>query len=222
MNTAVANPQVNSQILAAIVSSYDGASMGTVLELIEKTNEVSGCRFVSIMGYNSDKSDHTEIANHVVNVGFVYENMKIKHVDKLREINFNRISVDDFDYDSITIPETMTLSQFKERVHNQLHTAYSELVTSAVTVPGQSGRQSNDVWLNKVLVFNTHSNRLSIIGEKIKKNVTQRGVFRRPKSSPKTVAKQIIQSHLGMDTYRRFKIANLHSVKINGDTVVVE
>jgi hypothetical protein len=222
------NQQNATLIIARIVSHVSGASVETVQELIEKTNEISGCKLVSLRGYSSDATNNTEVANHVVNVGAVYENMKVKDSELLPLVETALIDVDTFNYAHINLNGN-TLDTYKALVRAELPNALHEMIIAANTPA--TPRANNDVWLNRVLVFNNNTNSLSVFGQSINKVVEIVGEEKLTKKAAKTVAKEMIKKEVerimqnkGLPTalLRRFKISNLNTIKINGDTLEIE
>jgi hypothetical protein len=195
-----------------------GISRLDVERLIELTNENSRVRFVSLRGYNSDKSLNTEVANQIVNINASYGNMLEKDALTLNNVVLGRDvvpMVETWDYERYDL-NGVSVEDFKKQVKEALEMALFELRN-----PKTGTRESNDIWLNKALVFNTNTLRLSLFGSSISKEVVQEGVFKKVKSAPKTVAKQIIQKAVEPRTskLRRFTIDNLNGMKMDGETL---
>jgi hypothetical protein len=207
----------------SILANYAAFNEASLERLIELTNGISGVSFVSIKGYNSDKSEHTEIANHVINIGVNYQNMVNKDQVSYENVDLDSIDVDGFDYSHINTG-TLTLDQFKVAVRNALPVALVELQEPRERGENSGRDLSADIYLNKALVYNMNTNRLSIIGQSINKTVVSRGVPKLVKSAPKTVAKNIIKDHVSSKTekMRRFTLDNcLATINLMGDTLEV-
>jgi len=218
--TAQKQKQQKALIEKAIVGIMEayGISRLDVERLIELTNENSRVRFVSLRGYNSDKSLNTEVANQIVNINASYGNMLEKDALTLNNVVLGRDVVpmiETWDYERYDL-NGVSVEDFKKQVKQALEMALFELRN-----PKTGTRESNDIWLNKALVFNTNTLRLSLFGSSISKEVVQEGVFKKVKSAPKTVAKQIIQKAVEPRTskLRRFTIDNLNGMKIDGETL---
>jgi hypothetical protein len=206
-------------ILSVLLASYPNLRENDVNTLIDKTNEIGGCSFVKINGYNSDVSKNSEIADQLINVGASYANMKNKDRDIYENFDVSKIDVNKFDYSTIDTGK-LTLDEFKESVKNSLSDALAELQAGP-----QKKRESNDIWLNKVMCFNTNTLRLSIMGQTIKKDIYIEGEFKKVKSAPKTIAKKLIQKVANgrAASLRRFTLDNLlSSVKVSGDTIEIQ
>ena len=218
--TAQKQKQQKALIEKAIVGIMEayGISRLDVERLIELTNENSRVRFVSLRGCNSDKSLNTEVANQIVNINASYGNMLEKDALTLNNVVLGRDvvpMVETWDYERYDL-NGVSVEDFKKQVKEALEMALFELRN-----PKTGTRESNDIWLNKALVFNTNTLRLSLFGSSISKEVVQEGVFKKVKSAPKTVAKQIIQKAVEPRTskLRRFTIDNLNGMKMDGETL---
>jgi hypothetical protein len=203
--------------ITSILSVYNNLNEKQVNKLIEATNLISGVSLISINGYSSDKSNNTEIANQLINIGASYQNMIKKDSNIFANVDLNLIDVDKFNYTSIDTAK-LTLEQFKQAVKENLPIALTEL-----QAPKKS-KETNDIYLNKALVYNLNTMRLSVIGQQINKVVETKGEFKIVKSSPKTIAKKLIEKQVKSRTasLRRFALDNLiNSISINGDKLEI-
>jgi hypothetical protein len=197
-----------------------GVTREAVERLIELTNGNERVRFVSLKGYNSDKSLNTEVANQIVNINASYAKMLDKDALTLNNVVLNRDVlplVETWDYERYDL-NGVSVADFKKQVKEALEMALQELRN-----PKTGSRESNDIWLNKALAFNTNTLRLSVFGASISKEVVQEGVYKKVKSAPKTVAKQIIQKAVEPRTakLRRFTMDNLNGMKMDGETLEI-
>jgi hypothetical protein len=203
--------------ITSILSVYNNLNEKQVNKLIEATNQISGVSLISINGYSSDKSNNTEIANQLINIGASYKNMIKKDSNIFANVDLNLIDVDKFNYTSIDTAK-LTLEQFKQAVKENLPIALTEL-----QAPKKS-KETNDIYLNKALVYNLNTMRLSVIGQQINKVVETKGEFKIVKSSPKTIAKKLIEKQVKSRTasLRRFALDNLiNTISINGDKLEI-
>lgn len=211
------NPTFAS-LIAKIVSVY-GCSEEQVLRLIEITSNMSkGAKFARISGYSSDKSNHSEIADHTIILNFSYSNMKKDDKETLRTFDVNLVDVNKWNYDSIDT-KGMELSAYKNEVRNCLQNALYE-----INNPKPNTKVNNDDYLNDMLVFNWNTERLSIIGQGVKKDKIVEGEYKKVKSAPLTIAKNLImsQANLRVNKYRRYAIDNLSEVKLQGETLEIQ
>jgi len=207
------------QVVAQLSAQW-GCEPSKVTRLIELTSslETRGARFARLNEYRSDKSDSTESASHTVLLNFSYENMLKDEKEKLLNFDVSKVDVNAHDYSSINTG-LLTLDQYKQAVKDALPKALAE-----INAPKQTKGVSNDVWLNKVMVFNLNTLRLSIVGEAVKKSVVEEGEFKQVKSAPLTVAKQLIkkQANCRSEKYRRFAIDNFEgALKLQGETLEI-
>lgn len=213
------------KIVAQIVSNNHGFSVENIEKLISATNGLKGCKFIKLNNYSSDASKNTEVADAIVNIGFIYENMKTKDTDLLAnfsgKLNLVESLVDSYKGYNKIDTGLLTLEEYKRAVKAEIQTAYSELIAS--NNAGPSNRENNDFYLTRCLVYNTNTNNLSIIGQGISKTVVEAGEIKVTKKGAKTLAKELIKDAAGLrtDTYRRYKIANLGSVKITGEEIEI-
>lgn len=203
--------------ITSILSVYNNLNENQVNKLIEATNQINGVSLISINGYSSDKSNNTEIANQLINIGASYQNMIKKDSNIFANVDLSLIDVDKFNYTSIDTAK-LTLEQFKQAVKENLPIALTEL-----QAPKKS-KETNDIYLNKALVYNLNTMRLSVIGQQINKIVETKGEFKIVKSSPKTIAKKLIEKQAKgrTQTLRRFALDNLiNTISINGDKLEI-
>ena len=99
------------------------------------------------------------------------------------------------------------------------------MALNELQAPKQSKDTSNDIWLNKALVFNLNTLRLSIFGQSVTKSVEVKGEFKKVASAPKTIAKKLIelQAKGKAQTLRRFAIDNFNGlIKVSGETILID
>jgi len=213
------NEQNNrQQAILGILNAYGNLNLNQVELLINATNEIGGVSAVSIKGYSIDVSNGTETANQLINVGASYQNMLAKDENIYANFDIESVDVERFDYSTIDTAK-LTLEQFKAEVKNQLSVALVEL-----NQPKKSNDTSADIWLNKALVFNLNTMRLSIRGMQLNKSVEVKGTFKVVKSAPKTIAKRLIEKQAKgrSATLRRFAIDNLvGSIKLVGQELEI-
>lgn len=203
--------------IAQIASVYQNLNETQIEKLIEATNLINGVSFIKIENYTSDKSNNTEIANQLINIGASYQNMIKKDTNIYANFDINTVDVDKFNYASIDTGK-LTLDEFKQAVKENLAIALTEL-----QAPKKS-KETNDIYLNKALVFNFTTMRLSVIGQQINKTVETKGEFKIVKSAPKTIAKRLIEKQANgrTQTLRRFALDNvIKEIRLNGETIEI-
>ena len=214
MNTQVIEKQ---EIKNEILKYYLNLSKENLDLLIETTDkQIVG--YVAVNGYSSELSKGTEIANQLINVGMNYKKAIKKDLITFENIDLSKIDVEKFDYNYIDT-DKLTLSDYKQAVKDSLELALFELKQP------KAKRISNDIYINKVLVFNTNTLKLSIIGKSENKVIEIKGEFKVVKSKPLTVAKKLIEKQVNGKTQalRRFTIDNLiGNIKLKGETIEIE
>lgn len=85
------------ELVAEIFGIYPDMTDEKFAMLIHAT-EVGGVSFVSIANYTSDLTQGTESANHVINVGASYQNMKDKDVDIFANFDLSQVDVNRYNY----------------------------------------------------------------------------------------------------------------------------
>ena len=203
-------------VMTSIIEVYTNLSKETLHELIEKTNEY-GLGYFKINGYKSDISNGTETANQLINIGMNYKNAVEKSLVTYDNVDLSKIDINDYNY-SLIDTKGLSLSDYKQAVKDSLELALSELKKAP------KPKTTNDVYLNKVLVFNYTTLKLSIVGKSESKTVEVKGDFNVTKKAPLTLAKEFIKRECKAPTnsMRRFKVDNITNVKFSGDTIILE
>jgi hypothetical protein len=200
-----------------VLMAYPNLDIESLRLLDNVTKQLAGVGFVSIKGYTSDVSNGTESANHIINIGASYENMKQKDANIYSNFDLNKVDVNQFNYETINTGK-LSLVEYKDAVISALSIALEQLLA-----PKQV-RVNNDVYINSLLIFNTNTRRLSIRGMEINKTVIVKGDLKIVKSAPLTVAKKLIEKCAKgrAQTLRRFALDNINTIKINGNTLAID
>jgi hypothetical protein len=207
---------LNQAVMLEILKVYTNLNEKVLVELIEKTNEY-GLGYLKINGYKSDISNGTETANQLINIGMNYNNAVNKDLTTFENVDLSKIDIDNYNYDTINT-NGISLSDYKKAVKDSLELALSELKKAP------KPKTTNDVYLNKVLVFNYTTLKLSIVGKSESKQVEVKGEFNVTKKAPLTLAKELIKNQYKVKTnsMRRFKVDNISNVKFSGNTIELE
>jgi len=204
------------ELILEVLNSYENLTIEQLESLINNTN-LNGVSFVSVKGYSSEKSNNTEVANQVINIGASYKNMLKKDTNIYANFDLSSVDVDAFNYDTINT-NGLTLNEYKKAVKDSLEIALNELSQP------KKKKVSNDIYFNNALAFNTNTRKLSLLGQTINKTIEKKGTFKVVKSAPKTIAKKLIERKAKgkTQTLRRFAIDNLvGSVKVSGEVVEI-
>lgn len=204
------------KVINEILSVYFHLNEKSLNFLIKQTN-IEGVSFVAINGYSSKKSNHTEIANQLINVGANYDAMVDKDAVKLENINLNTINVENYNYAGID-KKGLSLDEYIQQVKMSLPVALAEMI-AAKNNSGTGNRVDSDIWFNKVLVYNTNTKNLAIRGMQVNKTVEVKGEYKTVKSVPKTIARKLIEKAINSRTatLRRFVLDNvIEHIRIDG------
>jgi len=212
---------LNEQIFLTVIANYNNISPAALIDLINATT-VKGCKFVNIKGYNSDKSDNTEIADMLMNIGISYGNMT----------NKDEITLNTYDIDTIATVlhdkvmqhnfSQYDLSKFTDKVnpHNEILSLLPAALIDMKQATLKAPRADNNIKLTPVLWFNTTTKNLLLFGQVITKTTVVKGEFKKVASAPLTVAKNVIRETLKKNDLRTLSLPNiLGNVKLNGETL---
>lgn len=216
MNYSELSTADKRKVINEILSVYPYMTEKSLSDFIA-TTQINGVCFVAINGYSSNASGHTEIANQLINVGASYENAAKKDAATLENINLNSINVENFNYDGID-KNGLSLQDYIQQVKMSLPIALAEMVI-AKNNAGTGNRVDNDIWFNKVLVYNTNTKNLAVRGMQVNKTIEVKGNFKIVKSAPKTIAKKLIEKVINSRTatLRKFIVPNvLQNIRIDG------
>lgn len=208
-----------TQFLVQLATEW-GVSPEAIEKMIEKITEFEkrGARFAHITKYQSDASDNTEEASHTILLNVNYANMLEQEKEALAKFDITTANVEAFNYSGIDYAsQGYTLESFKQAVKDALSEALE-----ALNAPKKKKDTSTDIWLNNVMVLNTKTCRMSLIGQAVSKAVTEEGEFKQVASKPLTIAKKIIRMQAGCrtDKYRRYALDNFFgSIKMQGETI---
>ena len=212
---------LNEQIFLSVIAAYNNIAPKSLVDLINATT-IKGCKFVNIKGYTSDKSENTEIADMLMNIGISYGNM----------VNKDETTLNTYDIDTIkdVLKEAVKghnygkydLSKFTDKVNPSAEVL--ELLPAALIAMKQDSdkapRTDNNIKLTPVLWFNTNTKNLLLFGQVITKTAIVKGDFKKVASAPLTVAKNIIRDTLKKSDLRTLSLPNiLGNVKLNGETL---
>ena len=209
-----------NEVIAQVLSAYPSLTVFNLMQLIILT-DVKGTTFINIKNYSSNASDNTEVADCKVLVGASYENMIDKDAVTLENINLAQIDVTKYNYKTINT-NGKSLEDFQNEVKKALSPALAALKEALLKKQfGETaGRTDNNVFFNKVLLFNTNTNNLSIRGQIVKKTEKVEGTFKMVKSAPITVAKNIINNMVNARTasLRTYNLTNISEcIRMNGN-----
>jgi hypothetical protein len=203
------NPQINAENLTTLVAIL---------------STIGGCSFMSIRGYNSAKSDFSEIADYRINVGAAYDRMKEKTSLAIDDVTFEQYlaGIETYNYaknHSIAEP----LVEYKKKLNDK---ELFENCKIEMMFPKEK-KTDNNIWLvPKILVFNTNTLNLCIFAQNMEKVVKVESTKVPPKpKTPATVCKRII-SHVcegsRTKTITQFNVGLIKSLKARGTELEID
>lgn len=213
-------------VLTAIRANGGNISAKGLFMLIRKTSELTAPQIVVLHNYTSDKSDNTELADYVMNIGTKYENAKDSSLKKLADLDLSDLAAIAETCTPATIKgyqyinrKGLTDAEYCTAVKNELPTALAEMQT--VT----DRPNDNVIHINSVLSYNSNTGNLLISGELVKGGKTTKieGEPKLTAKAPKTVAKEMIRAYLNTRTskIRQFNITNLNEISIGGEKITL-
>jgi hypothetical protein len=175
----------------------------TLFNFLGKFN-FKGVSFVSLKGYSSDKSENSEVADILINVGASYENMKKSDLETLQSAIASELANDNFGVELI-------------------QQAIDEKIKSIVS-PNENrskGQTDAHIVLNNGIKYCKETESLLISGTIVRKTIIVEGVYKEVKSKPLTLAKKHLDKVLDLKLakIRYYKISNLTTAKINGEVI---
>ena len=217
------NPDCTSREIMSTLNRISEVYKLDIFQLFTATNK-QGANFIKITDYNSTQSDNTEVADHTVNIGISYANMSNKDSLTLNDLQIDTIcevlqsnvmnhNYSKYDLSKFHNPEKPYLEIFD--------ILPATLIEMKQDDQKPADRINNNIKLNPVLWFNTNTENLLIFGKSVSKNTKVMGEFKKVKSAPKTVAKNIIREILRKDDLRTFAISNVIT-KVAGNKETVE
>jgi hypothetical protein len=181
----------------------------TLFSLIDSF-DFNGVSFVSIKNYCSDKSDNSEVADIVINVGTSYEKMKISDLETLKKVDVSKLVTENFG-------------------QALLEQALAEKIQSIVAPNVNRSNGQKDAYIklnsNGTLKYCKETENVMISGVVVRKNVIIKGEFKEVKSKPLTLAKKYLDKVLDLKLakIRYYKISNIiANVKVSGNTIEIE
>jgi hypothetical protein len=173
-----------------------------IVKLFQIVKGIKTPTFVRILNYSNDKSNLTEKANYLIDIGINYENAKNK--------------------DSITI-----LSEIGT-ANNRLHElALRELLLSNELITEDSQKRSQaqkDAYVHVLPNIKVHkvSGCVYITGFVVRKQIVIQGTYKPEYVSPLVQEKNQIRRDLKATKYRQFKINKLSLVRLMGEEIVID
>lgn len=235
---------MDEQVIYAIIAAYNGITANDITNLVTATDKVTGVGMARINGYRSAKSNGTELSNYTINIGASYANMIVKDSNIYANFDLSQVDVNKFAYENCILTGVLVAnpnhnptdkkSKAKMRVNfaniEEFKTAVIAELPNALQALQEGKTRENDttadIWINKALVFNTNSKKLSLYGMLIgDKNIVEKGEYEPTATAPLTVAKKLIskQANGRTQTLRRFNMDRIcNNVRLSNTEIVIE
>lgn len=186
------------------------------IQIAKNFSTIKGTSFVGIKGYESKTTGET--ANHVINVGFSYENAINKDLNKLNNLTEkdidNLVFETGIEKDIILEAKDDMLNSFVNNRNKETQSKQSEAQQEAYI------NITNGIRLHK------ETGQVYIYALHVSKEILIAGEYKKVNSRPKTLAKKAIQKYLDFSTskFRNFIVSpeHLSKVKSKGETLIVK
>jgi hypothetical protein len=180
-----------------------------------KFGNLKGVQFINLRNYESTTSG--EIANHTINVGIKVMTAKQKDFEKLQNCN-------DSDLMKMSEKTGIDVPTFKTALAEMLTSAEKNLSENIKDRTAQSQAQTDAyVQITPAIKMLKETGEFHIFGQAIAKVVHVEGEYKKVNSAPKTLAKKEITKFLDLRAgkFRTFKVASIETLKVDGETLVI-
>jgi len=177
-----------------------------VKELQAMVNRIGGISFVGLTSTNQN----SETSKRVLNVGVEHKRVLTKDLDRLEKIYSSLFPVLSEKFGEVTAQK-----------------AFDEVKKSILTSLDGTNKHSQgqcEAYLHicKGLKLHIESGKIYLTGYNVRKTVLVKGVYKKVKSRPLTLAKNEIDKYLKRNKYRMFILdCNLEKVTIMGKTLLI-
>ena len=184
-------------------------------KFFDKFQSLQGASLIGINGYLSSTSG--EVANYRINANISVKNVKEQDLKKLENCDAN-------DIQAISEKTKIDIATINQALAEMIKSAKANLSENIEDRTNQSQGQT-DAYINLTPAIRLHKDTLEIhiFGQVVSKITIVEGEHKQVNSSNKTLAKKAITKYLDLRAgkLRTFKVGNLDSIKINGDTLVI-
>lgn len=185
-----------------------------IKQIVSKFSELNGASFVGIKGYESSTSG--EIANHVVNANFSYENAVNKDIKSLKNISDDDIQV---------VMDKGFSRELIMTAVNKLTTSFENNQNSETRSNQSIAQEEAYLHITNGIKLHLESGKLHIYAMAVSKKVLVEGEHKKVNSRELTLCQNAIKKQLDFSTtkYRTFIIDDtmLSSVKMSGEEFVL-
>ena len=182
-------------------------------KFFDSFENLNGVSFIRINNYIAKTTG--EVANHTINIGLSVKNAKETDLMRLKACN-------DKDLIMISTASSIAVDICRVALTEMLASAEKNLSENKEERTNQSNGQADAyIYITSAIRIHKDTQELHIFGQAINKVVLVKGEYKSVNSSDKTLAKNAIKKHLDLrsDKFRDFIVANVESVKMNGETI---
>jgi len=181
-----------------------------IQELINAFNNSNGAKFVAFEYTNR----FGEVAKRLVQINTIYENALKKDLEIVPAVEYE--ANDKFDHETFVIAKSEIIKSTNASLGKMSLMSKEE----ATKFENRSNGQKNAyVQIAKNIKYNIETQEIMFFAKEIRKTIVVEGDYPETNSRAKTLAKRFIQKQMKSTKYRTYKLSNIESVKLNGDTI---
>jgi len=182
-----------------------------VINQLNKTisNSPTGVSFARINNYVNSSG---EVSNITINIGINYANVKSKDLEYLQKLNINSLTRN--------ANTTLNLIKLDKQLLKEAQNALiaSQLKPNVNRSKAQTEAYTRIKGASQIKVHN-ETGCIYLEGYVVKKEVLKKGEYKTVNSRPLTIAKNTIKKGMRASKIRQYKLTNLSSLKLGGNTI---
>lgn len=181
-----------------------------IQDLITALNDSKGATFVAFEYTNR----FGEVAGRLIQINASYESALRKDIDTVPNVEY----VENELYDKATF--ILAQSEILKSLNLSLGNEENANKTEVDQFNNRSnGQKDAYIPIAKNVKYNVENQTLMLFAKEIRKNVITEGVYPTVNSRAKTLAKVFIKKTMKSTKFRSYKIEEISSIKVNGDTI---
>jgi hypothetical protein len=183
-----------------------------IQDLINAFNNESnkGAKFVAFEYTNR----FGEKAGRLIQINTKYENALKKDLTIIPTVEY--VATDDYDRATFITAQAELLKSVNLSLGNTENANKTDIEMHKNRSEGQTNAY---VQIAPNIQFNLNTQALVLFGKEIRKNVITEGEYPETNKRAKTKAKDFIRKKMVSTKYRKYHIANIESITVNGDTI---
>jgi len=181
-----------------------------IQDLITALNNSKGATFVAFQYENR----FGEVAGRLIQINASYESAIRKDIDTVPNVEY----VTNEAYDKATF--ILAQSEILKSLNLKLGVTENANKTEIEQFNNRSnGQKDAYIPIAKNVKYNVENQTLMLFAKEVRKNIITEVVYPVVNSRAKTLAKVFIQKTMKSSKFRSYKIENITSIKVNGDTI---